>query len=419
MSNTIFSVKYLSQILDEVIRGSLFHNIYLRGEIQSKNVKGKYTYLTLIDSEDDGNVQASMTVLVSEYSRVQSKEYDVGDTVLLKGSLAYYKQRGTVSFWADYLIIDGEGKELVRLKKLKEKLEKEGLFAHEHKKELPLYPKCVGVITSSSGAAIQDVKSTLKKRYPVKIKVFSAIVQGLEASKSLYKELNNAMNDEEVDVILITRGGGSKADLAPFNDEKVARLIYSSKIPVISAVGHQIDTSITDLVADKTAITPTDAANLISFSLTELAERRFNAKNELKTLLKYNYENKLQQFHNYVLQLENLSPSTRINNLKSKLQQYEENLKQGLSNTLKEKRVLFDKNKDELNLLFKNILNSKNNQIQQYKIILDDLSPQKILEQGYAFVTRDKTTITSSKKTKKDDELLIHFKDGEVKVKVR
>ena len=260
MSNTIFSVKYLSQILDEVIRGSLFHNIYLRGEIQSKNVKGKYTYLTLIDSEDDGNVQASMTVLVSEYSRVQSKEYDVGDTVLLKGSLAYYKQRGTVSFWADYLIIDGEGKELVRLKKLKEKLEKEGLFAHEHKKELPLYPKCVGVITSSSGAAIQDVKSTLKKRYPVKIKVFSAIVQGLEASKSLYKELNNAMNDEEVDVILITRGGGSKADLAPFNDEKVARLIYSSKIPVISAVGHQIDTSITDLVADKTAITPTDAA---------------------------------------------------------------------------------------------------------------------------------------------------------------
>ena len=396
MSNTIFSVKYLSQILDEVIRGSLFHNIYLRGEIQ-----------------------ASMTVLVSEYSRVQSKEYDVGDTVLLKGSLAYYKQRGTVSFWADYLIIDGEGKELVRLKKLKEKLEKEGLFAHEHKKELPLYPKCVGVITSSSGAAIQDVKSTLKKRYPVKIKVFSAIVQGLEASKSLYKELNNAMNDEEVDVILITRGGGSKADLAPFNDEKVARLIYSSKIPVISAVGHQIDTSITDLVADKTAITPTDAANLISFSLTELAERRFNAKNELKTLLKYNYENKLQQFHNYVLQLENLSPSTRINNLKSKLQQYEENLKQGLSNTLKEKRVLFDKNKDELNLLFKNILNSKNNQIQQYKIILDGLSPQKILEQGYAFVTRDKTTITSSKKTKKDDELLIHFKDGEVKVKVR
>ena len=339
MSNTIFSVKYLSQVLDEVIRGSLFHNIYLRGEIQSKNVKGKYTYLTLIDSEDDGNVQASMTVLVSEYSRVQSKEYDVGDTVLLKGSLAYYKQRGTVSFWADYLIIDGEGKELVRLKKLKEKLEKEGLFAHEHKKELPLYPKCVGVITSSSGAAIQDVKSTLKKRYPVKIKVFSAIVQGLEASKSLYKELNNAMNDEEVDVILITRGGGSKADLAPFNDEKVARLIYSSKIPVISAVGHQIDTSITDLVADKTAITPTDAANLISFSLTELAERRFNAKNELKTLLKYNYENKLQQFHNYVLQLENLSPSTRINNLKNKLQQYEENLKQGLSNTLKEKSV--------------------------------------------------------------------------------
>lgn len=108
--------------------------------------------------------------------------------------------------------------------------------------------------------------------------MFSAIVQGLEASKSLYKELNNAMNDEEVDVILITRGGGSKADLAPFNDEKVARLIYSSKIPVISAVGHQIDTSITDLVADKTAITPTDAANLISFSLTELAERRFNAK---------------------------------------------------------------------------------------------------------------------------------------------
>ena len=93
--------------------------------------------------------------------------------------------------------------------------------------------------------------------------------------------------------------------------------------------------------------------------------------------MKYNYENKLQQFHNYVLQLENLSPSTRINNLKSKLQQYEENLKQGLSNTLKEKRVLFDKNKDELNLLFKNILNSKNNQIQQYKIILDGLSPQK------------------------------------------
>jgi exodeoxyribonuclease VII large subunit len=264
--NRILSVGQLSDILKEVLQSELFMNIRVRGEIVSKQVKGGNVYLTLIDPEDSNlppNKKATLRAIVfSYYQRSIVSTYNEGDQVIVRGDLSYYPPFGTISFIAKDLIEEGEGNELLKLKRLEEKLEKEGLFASERKRPLPKTVRKIGIITSASGAAYHDIMQTLSKKVPVNTVLFDAVVQGENAPASLIRALDKAYKSD-IDVLIFGRGGGSKTDLSCFNDEKVVRKLAESPVPVVTGIGHEIDRSLCDLAADVYAITPTAAAEAV------------------------------------------------------------------------------------------------------------------------------------------------------------
>lgn len=385
----IFGVGELSGIIAEVLQGSLFQNIYLSGEIQSVSKKGNYTYINLIDSKSSNS--ATLTVVVGFYCRIEGTELAVGDNILMRGSISYYKARGTVSFWPKEISLNGEGMEQIRLRRLIEKLRQEGLFEESRKKPLPRFVKKLVVVTSKSGAAIEDIRATLKRRYPVELQVIEALVQGDKATESLFAAMKTAISDESADLIIITRGGGSKSDLSPFNDEKLARLIASSRIPIISAVGHEIDVSLSDLVADVRAITPTDAANMVGPSLSELEKDQERLKIELVENYRRIIESKYKDLQANILLLSSLSPKSLFQQKKVALHQAKESLEQSY-------RAILQKARLNLNNLGK---------------LLHSISPQSILERGYAILSLNGKTVSSVEEVKQDDVIEITLKDGQ------
>lgn len=385
----IFGVGELSEIIAEVLQGSLFQNIYLSGEIQSVSKKGNYTYINLIDSKSSNS--ATLTVVVGFYCRIEGTELAVGDNILMRGSISYYKARGTVSFWPKEISLNGEGMEQIRLRRLIEKLRLEGLFEESRKKPLPRFVKKLVVVTSKSGAAIEDIRATLKRRYPVELQVIEALVQGDKATDSLFAAMKTAISDESADLIIITRGGGSKSDLSPFNDEKLARLIASSRIPIISAVGHEIDVSLSDLVADVRAITPTDAANMVGPSLSELEKDQERLKIELVENYRRIIESKYKDLQANILLLSSLSPKSLFQQKKVALHQAKESLEQSYRAILQKARL--------------NLNNLGN--------LLHSISPQSILERGYAILSLNGKTVSSVEEVKQDDVIEITLKDGQ------
>lgn len=385
----IFGVGELSGIIAEVLQGSLFQNIYLSGEIQSVSKKGNYTYINLIDSKSSNS--ATLTVVVGFYCRIEGTELAVGDNILMRGSISYYKARGTVSFWPKEISLNGEGMEQIRLRRLIEKLRLEGLFEESRKKPLPRFVKKLVVVTSKSGAAIEDIRATLKRRYPVELQVIEALVQGDKATESLFAAMKTAISDESADLIIITRGGGSKSDLSPFNDEKLARLIASSRIPIISAVGHEIDVSLSDLVADVRAITPTDAANMVGPSLSELEKDQERLKIELVENYRRIIESKYKDLQANILLLSSLSPKSLFQQKKVALHQAKESIEQSYRAILQKARL--------------NLNNLGN--------LLHSISPQSILERGYAILSLNGKTVSSVEEVKQDDVIEITLKDGQ------
>lgn len=389
MNNHIFSVSELSKVIGEVLQGSLFQNITIRGEIQSCSTKGRYTYIGLIDEQKADD--ASLTIVVGPYCDILTPNYKVGDVILVRGNLNYYKARGSVSFWPRVLEIDGLGQELLRLERLKQKLASEGIFSLEHKRSLPRRVKTLAVVTSSSGAVINDIRATLKNRFPVKLNLYSANVQGKDASVTLTKALQNAINDAP-DLIILARGGGSKADLAPFNDEALVRTVYSSPIPIISAVGHQVDTSLTDLAADKSAITPTEAATFVGMSLVDVIREREELKEKLVQVMKDRIlalENRLE---NHIIELDSLSIQNKLTNISKDFEVLKERFNQII--------------KDKVNIL----IDTLNHQ----KEVLTSLDPKEVLKRGYAYITIEDKLIKSTNDVKKNDIVKITLHDGEL-----
>lgn len=377
-----------------MLQGTLFHNIEVRGEIQSLSTKNRYTYISLIDADSSGD--SLLNVVVGPYCDILAEKYEVGDVIILRGNLNYYKARGSVSFWPTVLRNDGEGQELLRLEKLKQKLFALGIFDSARKKELPRYVNNLAVVTSSSGAVINDIKSTLKSRFPVHLKVYSANVQGSDAARTLINALNSAIADHP-DLIILARGGGSKADLAPFNDEKLVMTMASCNIPIISAVGHQVDTSLTDLAADKSAITPTEAATMVGLSLNEVDSNRKHYQERINWLLTNSLSNLYLKHIELKRQLEARSPQNLI-----KLKERDYNIfKNSLSQMINEK------------------INNLLNELYRKKEIISSLNPLNVLTKGYAYIYKDKQKITSSKETNRDDILKVYLSDGELEVWVK
>lgn len=263
-------------------------NVYVKGELSNvTNHPSGHIYFTLKD--EHSRIRTAM--FRSNASKLKFRPEN-GMNVLITGDISVYEASGQYQLYVQTMEPDGIGALYLAFEQLKEKLEKEGLFNEQWKSPLPQFPKKIGVVTAQTGAAIQDICSTIARRYPLaEINLFPATVQGSGAAPTIVQAIEQANRIEGIDVLIVGRGGGSIEDLWAFNEEDVARAIFSSRIPIISAVGHETDTTIADFVADKRAPTPTAAAELAVPAREELAERILDRKRSLYRSFSYQIKN--------------------------------------------------------------------------------------------------------------------------------
>ncbi len=394
---------------------SNLNTVYLKGEISNfKHHTRGHFYFTLKDE----NSRLSAVMFNFNATKVNFKPED-GMKVLVSGRISVYEATGSYQIYVNTMELDGIGNLYLEYEKLKKKLASEGLFNPEHKKSIPKYPKTIGIITAPTGAAIRDILSTIKRRYPIaKTILFPALVQGEGAKESVAKQLKRAQ-EYDLDVIICGRGGGSIEDLWCFNEEIVARAIYDSKIPVISAVGHEIDFTIADFVADLRAPTPTGAAEMAVPNIADLN----NLFNQLKIRATKAIQNKMASTTN---RLETITSKQILKNPLSiyeikeqKLDNLLDRLQLFMANRIKEDTLKYHKVID--NKLFKNPVKILENKEYQFNILLKTitvLNPMKLLESGYSIVKSKDEVITSIKLVKVNDNIDINLKDGKLVAKV-
>ena len=271
---------YIKGMFDE---NSFLRKIYLKGEISNfKNHTRGHLYFTLKD-------ETSRISAVMFYNSALSLKFkpEDGMNVLVTGRISCYPAQGTYQIYVETMVMDGLGNLYIEYEKLKKKLANEGLFDVRFKKTIPKYPKKIGIITASTGAAIRDILSTIKRRYPIcETILFPSLVQGASAAPEIVRQIRRA-NEFDLDVLICGRGGGSIEDLWAFNEESVARAIFESKIPIISAVGHEVDYTIADFVADMRAPTPTGAAEMAVPTKKDIETILYEKKKQLNTILKH------------------------------------------------------------------------------------------------------------------------------------
>ena len=394
---------------------SNLNNVYLKGEISNfKHHTRGHFYFTLKDE----NSRLSAIMFNFNASKVNFEPED-GMKVLVSGRISVYEANGAYQIYVNTMEMDGIGNLYLEFEKLKQKLASEGLFNPEHKRPIPKHPKTIGIITAPTGAAIRDILSTIKRRYPIaRTILFPALVQGEGAKESVTKQLKKAQ-EYDLDVIICGRGGGSIEDLWCFNEEMVARAIYESKIPVISAVGHEIDFTIADFVADLRAPTPTGAAEMAVPNITDLN----NLFNQLKIRATKAIQNKLDFSNNELTTLK----SKQI--LKNPLSIYE--IKEQRLDNLLDRLQLFISNKiKEDNLRYYKIIDNKllkeptkilENKEYQFNLLLKTvtiLNPMKLLDSGYSIVKNKNEVITSVKLVDINDVINVALKDGTLEAKV-
>ncbi len=428
---------YIKSMFDD---NPYLKKVYLRGEISNfKNHSRGHLYFTLKD--DSSRISAVM--FYSSAVNINFAPED-GMNVLVEGRISCYPAQGTYQIYVDKMEVDGLGNLYLEFEKLKQKLASEGLFDRERKKEIPKIPKRIGIITAPTGAAIRDIISTIKRRFPIcETILFPALVQGSDAASDIVRQIKEADSGKyDIDVLIVGRGGGSIEDLWAFNEEIVARAISEARVPIISAVGHEIDFTIADFVADMRAPTPTGAAemavptiseinNMISSYQIRLNEfvgnlihkskiRLDNIKSSyiLKNPLSL-YELKEQKLDNFI-DILNSNIKKRLDNYKLMLDNIKKSyvLKNPMSLFLvKKERLIFQEKTlygDIKNIILKNE--------HDYKLLVNTLklvNPLGILEKGYSLVKKEDTLIKNSQDLKINDIINIRLYEGEVKAEVR
>lgn len=288
MNNDLFSVTSLNRYIKHMFdKDFTLKGLRLKGEISNlKKYPSGHYYFTLKDSES--NIKA---VMFYEYTKFVPSTLKDGDEVIVTGYVSVYPSRGEYQVYAQALELFGQGSQLLELEILKKKLQAEGLFDENKKRELPNFPNVVGVISAPNSAALADIKKNLLRRNPlITVKEFPSLVQGDEAPKALLKALNLA-KEANLDVLIIGRGGGASEDLNAFNDETLVREVSKFPVPIISAVGHEIDFTLIDFVADARASTPTGAAELATIDKREIYEHLNNSSMKLDESMEEKFEN--------------------------------------------------------------------------------------------------------------------------------
>lgn len=431
--------RYIRDYLDQNIT---LQTLWVRGEISNfKHHSRGHMYFTLKDQAS--RINAVMFARRNRHLKFVPKN---GDNVLVRCSVSMYEIGGQVQLYVKEMQPDGIGSLFLAFEQLKQRLEAEGLFRQERKRPLPPHPRTVGVVTSDTGAAVRDIVTTIARRSPyTNILLFPAVVQGDNAKASIVRaiELANRQFKEEIDVLIVGRGGGSLEELWAFNEEVVVRAIYASEIPVIAAVGHETDITITDFVADVRAATPTAAAELAVPFIGELKDRLHFLHNRLCTGTK-------RLLQDYRERLQRSQQSSAMARPASQLREYEQRLDylftalcRALSDNVKRETHALERLKDRLKL---NRLTEKVNVLRKDRehthdrlrkaIIrvcrdkqslfterlrqLDALSPLKVMQRGYSLVYREKdgTLVKSTDQVDLGDIVHVHVSNGKLDCQV-
>lgn len=387
----ILSVSKLNEYVKMLLENSpVLTNVYVSGEISNfkLHIASGHMYFTLKDTLS--SVRAVMFRSAAEKLAFTPSD---GMKVIVCGKVSSYVRDGVYQIYVSQIVPEGVGEMALSLEQLKEKLESEGLFDTKHKKQLPEYPSKIGVITSPVGAAINDILNISKRRYPLtEIILYPAIVQGAGAEESLVSGVEYFTNDPCVDVIIIGRGGGSGEDLFAFNSEKLARAIFNCPVPIISAVGHEHDYSISDMVADMRAPTPSAAAELALPNSEELKASLSLKRDVLCRAINAKVQGAKMRTEGIARASAFSSYERIINDKRLYMDSLGTSLKNSYVSLIKEKRAVLSN------------LSAK----------LDMQSPLAVLSKGYAKVIKDEVVIKSSTELKKNDEITITFSDGTV-----
>ena len=418
MNEKTYTVSEINSLINRKLKmDPNFKNILVKGEISNfkTNAFSGHSYFTLKDE----NSQIDAVMFKGMKDRFLEFEPEDGMKVIIKGKIEVYVKNGKYQLYATKITEDGIGNLHIAFEQLKKKLKQEGLFEDSHKKEIPKYPRHIGVVTASTGAAIKDIITTIKRRYPIcKILIFPTLVQGDQAALKIVKQIKYAQN-YDIDTLIIGRGGGSIEDLWPFNEEIVAREIYDCKIPVISAVGHEVDFTISDFVADKRAPTPTAAAELAVPKLSEVKFRLDTLKSKLTKNINDNIGEKRLILNN-ISKKQVLKNPEEIYEIKGMhLDNLINKLNYASKNTISQNRnKLF---KLENSIVLKNpkeITKHKKEAFLRNFEKLEILNPLLTLKRGYSITKSNDKIVSSAKDVKPGDELDIEFDDGTVNTKV-
>ncbi len=372
---------YVKKILDHNI---ILNNVWIKGEIS--NFKHHYSGHLYITLKDEGAVLKAVMFRGSAQSL--AFEPNDGMKVLARGRISVYEAGGSYQLYIEEMIPDGVGELYIAYEQLKKQLESEGLFSPEHKKPIPPFPDRVGVVTASTGAAVRDIINVITRRYPMaEIVLYPAQVQGSGAAESVVKAIEYFNATDGADTLIVGRGGGSIEDLWAFNEEITARAIYASKIPVISAVGHETDFTIADFVADLRAPTPSAAAEIAVPSAIELRNRIDTDKNRISRNIVGCIEGNRLLLERFKMR----TPKNRIDDANLRI----DSLIKSMDSSLKMKTMHLKR------------------ELSSAAAKLDALSPLQTLARGYSIpTTEDGTVIRSAKEMKVGTEFTLRMKDG-------
>jgi len=388
MMRSAISVSQLNFYMRSVIESDeILRSVLVRGEISNFSLyrKSGHMYFTL----KDGQSSVKAVMFRSDAEKLNFIPED-GMNVIVSARVSVFERDGVYQLYVSDIIPDGIGAQMVAFFQLKEKLEKEGLFDDDRKKQLPRFPKKIAVATSPSGAALQDILSVTGRRYPIAdIEIYPCVVQGTESAESVIRAVNYFNRKNDADVLIISRGGGSYEDLASFNDERLARTIANSNIPIISAVGHESDFTIADFVADMRAPTPSAAAEIAVPDISEItdfvSDFRYTLKKEVSAVL---------------------------NESEAELESAKKHL--DIRRFIENKELVLDKVSSSLFMLSESFIEQKKNALASKITALSALDPLSVISRGYSVVYKDERPVASAKDIEKNDKLVIKMKDGEI-----
>ncbi len=427
--------EYIKCMFDE---NTALRKIYLKGEISNfKNHTRGHLYFTLKD-------ESSRISAVMFYNNTFSLNFkpEDGMNVLVSGRISCYPAQGTYQIYVEKMEKDGLGNLYIEYEKLKKKLATEGLFDERYKKPIPKYPRKIGIITAPTGAAIRDILSTIKRRFPIcETILFPSLVQGASAAPDIVRQIKRA-GEYDLDVIICGRGGGSIEDLWAFNEEIVARAIFESKIPIISAVGHEVDFTIADFVADLRAPTPTGAAEMSVPTIVDtshiISEKKIRLTTYIQNAIKNKqikvnhlknsfilknpmslYEIKEQKLDNLIDQINTI--------IKNKLSYSENRIQHIRSNSiLKNPLRMYEKNKSDIKNkgvrvtnLIQGILEKNAHKEELLRNTLKLVNPLNILDKGYSLVEKNGKIIKDNKDIEIEDKIKIKLSKGEITAVVK